>query len=155
MPLTGTVQSITPGRAFNGTFPRARHTPEAATQTYKVGNGLKLDASGRLTIALIGDVLKGFSAKDGQNLSVAGEKKGAYFENVPGTEFEGTLDGVGPAVVNGVAVGFKVDATSGKWVLDTAAAVKSYQLKEYVAPFAAGDTNARVLFEPLDAANSD
>jgi hypothetical protein len=152
MAKTGLVKPITVARVTAG-FPDADYAPEAASQTFKLGEGVKYDANGRITAAAIGDTLEGFAAKPGENNSTAGGARSAFYQTREKRKFVGTLTGALAATHRNTAVGFAVDGTTGYWVLSTGAAVKNYRIVGWnETVWSAGDSNARVEFEPLDAA---
>lgn len=97
-------------------FPMVDYFPEAATQTFKIGQPLIRDAAGFLAKAGTAPaVIYGFAATDGQNLAVAGvgNLAGVYRAG-PTKKFEATLIGTLTQTMAGENYGL-VEQADGNW----------------------------------------
>jgi hypothetical protein len=99
--------------------------PEAATQTFKAGAPVVLQAGYLQECGANPPLIMGIASKDGQSGASAGAKAQVVFLAHPDTLFIGNLDasaagtGVGAATDRGKMYGITKYASGGKWSVDT------------------------------------
>lgn len=121
------ADTISPSRRAGLISTPLYHGAEAASQTFKKGAPLVLDANGRLAVSPtstpVTDVIIGFASEDGHN-GTAGQYTMGYVPALPHILFEGVLEDAtnfdhALAQVNlGMIHAIYTDATTGAWFLD-------------------------------------
>lgn len=144
-----------------GAIPTPRTYPEAASQTFVLGelvfmsNGYLTEIAGNTPASIVG-----LAGQDAHNNAVAGAKEASVHLANEGTLFEGNVlgaslaDQVSTAAYRGRVMGIQRDTTNNITFLDasvTGGANARVFVHDFAKGSAVGDTNARVIYEFLPA----
>ena len=141
-------------KTISGNSPFTMSFPEAASQTFKKGDILSLDANGRATIAttpiIASSKVLGVAAEDGHNAAASVTNNVVIWVACDDTIFRGNSNSVTAITFAGKS--YRIIITSAKCVVDTtsgeqvAIANRSAIVLRLDPRDAIGDTNGRVEF---------
>jgi hypothetical protein len=151
-----TVRHMEFSRMMNGNFVPVLHGREAASQTFKAGAVLALDANNDIVKAGADPAnILGIALEDASNRASAGGDL-AFIPAVPGAVFQANVRGTG-AANNIQQTDFMkkfglVEMSGGEWVVDKDDTTNTrVKIVSFIDPV--GEVNGRVEFIFLDANN--
>lgn len=145
-------QNIGPQRSAAGIAPKVDSLPEAASQTFKAGAPLIINAAGFIEeCAAAPALIYAIAVKPGQNGATAGLYQSLFHRVGPDIEFDGTLLGTLTQTMIGENYGL-VKGADGIWYIDPADVADQVVVKANNSRNPIGTVNAVVDFT-IDAAN--
>jgi len=147
------LRALSVSKTVHGNSPWTQTFPEAASQTFKGGAIVSLDANGRVIEAGTDPArVLGVAASDGANDSVAGNSQTTVWVADDETIFVGNLSSNAPTTTAQVDIGrgygvFKEASTGTPWTVDKSDLTnRRVIVVDLDRRDAVGDTNGRVLF---------
>jgi len=140
-----------PAEPFNPPREAKRDYLEAATQTYKKGAVLVMNASGFVAEGGADpDNIVGIAVRDGQNGAAAGDKTAEVYLALPHVLFIMNIGGAVALLQNQLGIKFGLIKEGDNWHVDTAEAVAvAVIIVDILDPIA--DVNGRVVVKFLDS----